>query len=108
MQIRRIECFADFFYEQFQYFHSFRTLHVVAEGPFESGTVPGHVEFRYQHHLVLFAERNEFFGLFQGIIFARHAGCIDAVVYHRKDFAFQAPGLVLGEMPVENIDFVTG
>ena len=80
----------------------------MVEGTYESGTVPGHVEFGYQHHLVLFAEFNKFLCLFLGIIFARHAGCIDAVVYHRKDFAFQTPGLVLGEMPVENIDFVTG
>ena len=55
---------------------------------------------------MLLTELDQFFGFFQCVVFARHTSRIDTVVEHREDFTFQAPGLILREVPVEYVDLI--
>ena len=108
MQIRHIKRFTDFIHQQFQNFHPFRTLHIMAESTYKCSAMSGHIYFGNQRHVMCFTECNQLLGFFQRIIFAGHAGGIRTIVQHRKNLTFQTPGLILGQMPVKNIDFEFG
>ena len=108
MEVRHIEGFAYLVHEELEDLHAFGALHVVTEGAHEGRTVSRHIDFRDEKHLTRLAIFHEFLGFFQGVIFARHAGHVLGIVQHREDLALQAPCLVFGEVPVEDIDLVTG
>ena len=108
MQIRHVKRFAHFVQQKFQDFHSFGTLHVVTEGAYKGCTVSGHINFWNQRHVMRLTESDQFFGFFQRVIFAGHAGGVRAIIKHRENLAFQSPGLILGQMPVKDVDFEFG
>ena len=46
MKIRYIKSLANFIYQQFKNFHSFRALHIMTECTDKSLTMPRHIKFR--------------------------------------------------------------
>ena len=106
MQIGQVmECLAHFVNEQFQNLHSFGRLHVMSEGADKCSAVSRHVDFRNEQDMMRLAKIYQFSGFFQCVEFTGHACGVDAVVQHREDFALQTPCLILGQMPVEHVDF---
>ena len=108
MQIRHIgKGLAHLVDEELQNLGSFGALHVVAEGAHKGGAVSRHVDFGDEEHVVFLAELHQLLRLLNGVILALQTGHVHAVVQHREDFALQAPCLVFGEVPVEDIDFIS-
>ena len=67
-----------------------------------------HIDFRNQQHVVLLAESDQFLRLLNGIILTLKTSHVYAIIQHRENLAFQAPCLILCQMPMKNIDFITG
>ena len=108
VEVRHIEGLAHLVHEELEDLHAFGALHVVAEGSLEGSAMSRHVDFRNERHLTRLAVFHEFLGFFEGIVLARHACHVPGIVQHREDPALEAPCLVLGEVPVEDIDLVSG
>ena len=108
VEIRKIrKSFAHLVHQEFQNLHAFCALHVVTEGTHESGTVSRHIHFRNQQYIVLLTECHQVLGFFDGVILALQTSHVHAIVQHRENLAFQSPCLVFGEVPMEDIDFVS-
>ena len=106
MQIRKVvKRLAHLINEKFQNLHSFGRLHVMSEGTDKCSAVSGHVNFRNEQDMMRLAKIHQFAGFCQGVVFPGHSCGVDAVVQHREDFALQTPCLILGQMPVEHVDF---
>ena len=68
----------------------------------------GHVDFGNQGHEMFPAEVDQFACFLLCVIFSRHTRRMGAVVKCRITFAFESPRLILGQMPMKCVDFVTG
>ena len=67
-----------------------------------------HIDFRNEQYIVCLTESYQFLGFLDGIILSLQAGHVHAIIQHRENLAFQTPCLVLGKVPVENIDLIAG
>ena len=109
VQVRHVgKGFAYLVDEELQNLGTFGALHVVAEGAHEGCAMARHVDFGDEEHVVLLTELHEFLGFFDGVVLALQAGHVHTIVQHREYLAFQAPCLVLGEVPMEHVDLVSG
>ena len=109
MQIRHIrKGLAHLVDEEFQNLRTFGALHVMTEGTLEGRAVSRHIHFGDEEHVVRLAERHEFLGLLDGVILALQTSHVHTVVQHRENLAFQSPCLVFGQVPMKDIDFISG
>ena len=109
MEIRKVsKCLTYFINQKFQNLCSFRTLHIMTESTDKGCTVSRHIDFRNQQHVMLLAESYQFLRLLNGIILTLKTSHVYAIIQHRENLAFQTPSLILCQMPMKNINFITG
>ena len=108
MEIWNIKRFTNLIQQEFQDFHSFRTLHIMTESTDKCRTMSGHINLRNQQYLMSFTELGQLSRFLQRVIFTRHTSHIHTIIQHRKDFTFQTPCLIFRQVPMKGIDFKSG